>query len=187
MGLNLDYGNIQIAVLKNKIKLPKLGFKRRRDLWNRYGNVIGYFYIPTLMPLVEEGEPTEVENEAPDTSNSLSDSGEPAGYITRNYVSLVIPKYICMNFVGYIPENTKFLVAFLNGKTSISNIVIIGVYGADFAEKESEILTEEDIAEEEEKDYELPEDEILWEEWDLEDEAWAYYCERHGIEMEEGE
>ena len=185
MGLELNYGNIQIAVLKNKIKLPKLGWKRRRDYWNRYGNMIGYFYIPTLMPLVEEGEPTEIEHEPPDTSNALNNAGEVMPYIERNYVSLVIPKYICMNFVGYIPENTKFLVAFLNGETKIGDMAIIGVYGNDFADKETEILTEEDIQIEYEKDYELPEEEILWEEWDLEDEAWAYYCERHGIEWEE--
>ena len=188
MHSDLNYGYLQIAVLKHDIELPKkLGFKRRRDYWNRYGNMIGYFYIPMLMPLIEEGEPTEVENEAPDTSNSLSDSGEPAGYITRNYVSLVIPKYICMNFVGKIPMGTKFIVGFINGETRISDIAILGVYALDFADKEGQILTDEDIQEEYEKDFELPEDEILWEEWDFENEAWEYYCERHGIESGGGE
>ena len=94
-----------------------------------YENMIGNFYIPILFPLVENGESTELEFEAPSTGNILNGSLASKPYVERNYISLAIPKYIVMNFEKLIPKGTKFLVAFIGGNKSIENISIVGLYG----------------------------------------------------------
>lgn len=145
-----EYGDIlavEIAILQQKIKLPRLPDKDREPLTldtlknfartgrkyelmeQEYENMIGNFYIPIMFPLVENGESTELEFEAPETNNILNGSLSSKPYVERNFVSLAIPKYIVMNFKKEIPKDTKFLVAFIGGNKSVENISIIGLYG----------------------------------------------------------
>lgn len=145
-----DYGEIlaiEVAELQQEIELPELPDKEFEPLTletlerfaeegkeyklmeREYENMIGNFYIPILFPLVENGESTELEFEAPSTGNILNGSLASKPYVERNYLSLAIPKYIVMNFEKVIPKGTKFLVAFIGGNKSIENISIIGLYG----------------------------------------------------------
>ena len=145
-----DYSDkfaIEIAELQEEIILPELPDKefepltletlrkfekegREYKLMEReYENMIGNFYISIMFPLVENGDSTELEFEAPPTNNILNGSLATKPYVERNFISLAIPKYIVMNFEKKIPKGTKFLIGFVGGSRSIENISIIGLYG----------------------------------------------------------
>jgi hypothetical protein len=141
-----DEISIEVAILQADITLPELPkeklttavLKEYSDAgktydfpWQVYDDVIGNFYIPILFPLVENGDSTELEFKAPETKTVLNKSIKTVPYVERNYISLMIPKYIAMEYVGTIPAGTKFLVAFIGGSTSINNMSIIGIYGQD--------------------------------------------------------
>lgn len=144
--INDEYSDniaIEIAELQEDITLPelpkeKLSLKvleeydesgKSYDLpHDTYEDMIGNFYIPILFPLVENGESTEIEYDAPSTQ-VLNRSVQGSSYVERNFISLMIPKYIVMQFRDVIPKGTKFLVGFIGGSTSIENISIIGLYG----------------------------------------------------------
>lgn len=89
-----------------------------------YQDMIGYFHIPMATPLTEGGEPTAVDHEAP---KNKTKGLKAHGYTEMNYIPLIIPRYICLQFLDIIPAGTKFIVAFIGGSTNISNIHIIGV------------------------------------------------------------
>ena len=112
-------------------------------------NVIGNFFIPMMFPLIENGDSEEKEVEAPSTTDVDGSGIVAEEYVTRNFISLVIPKYIAMNFYKYpdytnfvntgdyysgeykqyIPKGTKFLCAFIGGSTNTNNISIVGIVG----------------------------------------------------------
>ena len=134
---------IEIAELQEDILLPELPkekltlsvLQKYEELGKTYDfphdtyeDMIGNFYIPILFPLVENGESTEIEYEAP-SAQILNGSVQGSSYVERNFVSLMIPKYIVMQFIDVIPKGTKFLVGFVGGSTSIENLSIIGLYG----------------------------------------------------------
>ena len=139
--------SIELAILQKDIELPELPdpeldpltletlerYKEEGKIYklmeNEYEDMIGLFYIPILFPLIENGESIELEFEAPSTGNIINGSLSSSNYIERNHISLMIPKYIIMNFKKIIPAGTKFLVAFIGGSSSINNISIIGLYG----------------------------------------------------------
>ena len=142
---------IELAILQQDIELPEITDHEEFPLnyatlfaWNEsdpskyyklkeheYKSMIGNFYIPVLFPLIENGESTELIFEAPSTGNILNESLQAAPYIERNFVTLTIPKYLVMLFKEKIPSGTKFLVGFLGGSNSISNIHIIGICAED--------------------------------------------------------
>lgn len=134
---------IEVAELQSDITLPelpseKLSLKvleayaksgKTYDFpFDVYTDMIGNFYIPMLFPLVENGESTELEYDAP-SAQILNNTVQGSGYVERNFISLMIPKYIVMQFKDKIPKGTKFLVGFIGGNTDINNISIIGLYG----------------------------------------------------------
>ena len=108
-----------------------------------YKNMIANFYIPVLMPLIDgEEDSMELEMQAPSTRGIMNDGLLTSDYIEQNYVQLVIPKYIVMNFKYRIPKGTKFLVAFVGGKATIYNASIIGLYGPGIGMEEVEVEEE---------------------------------------------
>ena len=136
-GKNLDYQKeysdnllIELAILKQDITLPtKIVDKKEVPDFDNYENVVGYFYIPIIMALLNNSDPTAVEVKAPTEKGVLNKSLSSGGYTSKNFLDLVIPRYIALNFRYKIPAETKFLVAFVGGKTTINNISIIGLYG----------------------------------------------------------
>lgn len=142
----LENLSIELAILQNSIKLPELPDeelslevlqryaeegKTYNLMQNCYDDMIGNFYIPILFPLIENGESTELVYNSPKENKILNKSLKGTKYVERNYISLMIPKYIVMNFRGTIPAGTKFLVGFVGDSISIDNINIIGLYGQD--------------------------------------------------------
>lgn len=138
-GKNLDYQKeyadnliIELAILKQDIILPtKIVDGVEKPDFDNYENMVGYFYIPIIMALLNNTDPTAVEVKAPTTKKVLNKSLSSGGYTSKNFLDLVIPRYIVLNFRYKIPAETKFLVAFVGGKTTVSNISIIGLYGYD--------------------------------------------------------
>ena len=136
-GKNLDYQKeysdsliIELAILKQDIPLPtKIVDGVEVPDFDNYMNVIGYFYIPIIMALLTNSDPTAVEVKAPTEKGVLNKSISSNTYTSKNFLDLVIPRYIALNFRYKIPAETKFLVAFVGGKTTVNNISIIGLYG----------------------------------------------------------
>ena len=149
--------SIESATLQKKVYLPLLPkeyptdyvLQAYRELEARYttandaySDIAGNFYIPLLFPLVENGESTVVKYKAPKAKKILNTDSKftSSEYMEKNYVSLVIPKYIAMDFRDYIPAGTKFAVGFIGGSAIISNIKVLAV-----AEKPSDYAPEEMI------------------------------------------
>ena len=105
--------------------------KKYNLIQNCYEDMIGKFYIPVLFPLVDKGDGPEIFlHDSPKTANIIGNAvGEK--YKEYNYISLVIPKYIVMQFRDFIPAGTKFLIGFSGEHKKISNLNVIGLYGAD--------------------------------------------------------
>ena len=100
---------------------------------NCYTDMVGKFYMPVLFPLVDKSDGVEeYEYNYPkyDKSNGTI---KPIKYISTNYVELVIPKYIVMQFKNKIPKDTIFLIGFSGEHKKISNLNVIGLYGADIS------------------------------------------------------
>lgn len=167
--------SIEIAVLQEDVQLPSISLEpltnellkeHHSNITDEEGkiikyadpyfmpyqvctNVIGNFFIPMMFPLVENGKSEEKEVEPPKTGGVTGEGVNAEKYITRNFISLIIPKYIAMNFYKYpdytnfpntgdyysgeykqmIPKGTKFLCTFIGGSTNINNISIIGLVG----------------------------------------------------------
>lgn len=111
-------------------------------------NVIGYFRIFMITPLVEDSEPTELECNKPKVKQ-INGGIEGESYIEKNYIPLLIPKHLAMNFYKFpdytnfendglyytgeylqvIPKGTKFICSFLGGSIDMNNISIVGISG----------------------------------------------------------
>ena len=136
---------LEIAILQEDIELPSLpkeeltlatltaysnAGKPFRLMQNCYTDMVGKFYIPVLFPLVDKADgPEEFEYSVPKSIKS-NDTILPVKYSEINYLELVIPKYIVMQFRDVIPKDTMFLVGFSGEHKKISNLNIIGIYGA---------------------------------------------------------
>lgn len=152
--LNNDYyGNIdnnysatlsnEIAILQRKVYLPLLPLEKISDLvlgayrylgktyWFKddvYEAKKANFYIPMLAPLVENGESMEIIHSAPNTNNLENKNDlKTSKYSTNNYIELVIPRHIVLQFSNLIPAGTKFNVAFIGGNSSNYSIKITSV------------------------------------------------------------
>ena len=103
---------------------------------NCYTDMVGKFYIPVLFPLVDKSDgPEEYEYNTPRTQLS-NNTIRPVRYTSVNYIELVIPKYIVMQFRDKIPKDTIFLIGFSGEHKKISNLNVIGLYGADITVEE---------------------------------------------------
>lgn len=105
--------------------------KKYNLMQNCYEDMVGKFYIPVLFPLVDKGDGPEIfVHDSPKTFNIIGNAvGEK--YKEYNYISLIIPKYIVMQFRDVIPAGTRFLIGFSGEHKKISNLNVIGLYGAD--------------------------------------------------------
>ncbi len=93
-----------------------------------YTDVKANFSIPLISPMVEDGESTVMIHDAPDIEAVHSiGSAITEGFQEMNFVPLIIPKFIVMNFRNEIPKGTEFIINFTGGTLSYSNIHIMGV------------------------------------------------------------
>lgn len=132
---------LEIAFLQEDIKLPALPTEPLSYnyllthgsyplMQECYKDMVGKFYIPSLFPLIDKADgPEEFEYNMPKTIKT-NNTIIPVKYSEVNYIELVIPKYIVMQFRNKIPKDTKFLIGFSGEHKKISNLNIIGIYGA---------------------------------------------------------
>ena len=93
-----------------------------------YSDVKANFYMPLIFPMVEDGESTIMIHDAPNIDNAYSIGGmETSEYKEANFIPLIIPKYIVMNFKDEIPAQTEFIVNFTGGTLNYDNIHIMGI------------------------------------------------------------
>lgn len=93
-----------------------------------YKDTKGKFFISIMTPLVDQTNASTVSKASPTTRGQSGSKLNASKYSSSNYVTLTIPKYILLNFTGTVPKGTEFLVASINGSSSISNMRIIGIY-----------------------------------------------------------
>ena len=138
---------LEIGILLNDIKLPSLpkepltlatlesyalSGKSYNLIQNTYKDMMGKFYIPSLFPLVDKASGAEeFIYKSPKTYKTNKSIRPMKRYEASNYVNLVIPKYIVMQFRDVIPKDTVFLIGFNGEEKEISNINVVGLYGAD--------------------------------------------------------
>jgi hypothetical protein len=137
---------LEIGILLDSIKLPSLptepltlatleryaeSGKSYNLIQNTYKDVMGKFYIPSLFPLVDKSNGAEeFIYKSPNTYKSNKSIKPIRSYEAANYVNLIIPKYIVMQFRDVIPKDTIFLIGFNGEEKEINNINVVGLYGA---------------------------------------------------------
>lgn len=143
---DLDLRYVEVAILMEDIPLPPLPMRApvvnhsyvrldKTRVEELYTDTIGKFCIPILFPL--EDKPVDTPVPAPTIRNIQSNTTlVTKGYMESNYVEINIPKYIMMNFLTVIPKGTRFLIIFVGGGLSVSDIRIIGV--KDYVKPETE-------------------------------------------------
>ena len=134
----------EIAVLQRRILLPilprekvcekvlkaysnlNLVYHTAEEL---YTDMVGNFYLSMLFPLVQDGKSTELHFSAPKVTNIKNKKStlKTKGYYERNYINLLIPKLIVLNFRKEIPAGTKFVANFIGGSSNIDSIQISAV------------------------------------------------------------
>lgn len=166
--------SLEIAVLQQDVKLPSISLdpitydilkQQHSNTYDDKGkivkyatpytmpyqvctNVIGYFRIFMITPLVENGDPTKLKCNTPKVQQ-INRGINGKSYTEQNYIPLMIPKFLALNFYKYpdytnftndgiyytgeyqqvIPKGTKFLCSFVGGSIDMNNISIIGICG----------------------------------------------------------
>lgn len=93
---------------------------------NEYTDMKGKFYLKIMTPLLSKDSATNTRGVSPilKGQNKLNTSN----YTSANYITLVIPKYILLNFVDKVPAGTEFIISTIDGSTDIEDLKIIGIY-----------------------------------------------------------
>lgn len=131
--------HIEVATLLEEILLPELPpFPTMEEIHSDrvyyprtielYEDMVGKFSIPILSPLGNNtGEPEEEDiiSEARNIVNESHITVNP--FQKSNYVELVIPKYILLNFLEVVPAGTRFIVCFIGDSLDIEDIKVIGL------------------------------------------------------------
>ena len=93
----------------------------------KYGDVEGNMYITMMTPLIENGESTEMEFGAPSTENILGEGLHTVEYKESNFVRVMIPRDIVLNFRKKIPVGTKFSITHVGGSSDIAALKVSSV------------------------------------------------------------
>lgn len=97
--------------------------------FNAYSDIKAKFFMPIMSPLMSGENASNDKKASPSVKNQKGSSKlQVNSYNSSNYIELVIPKYILMNFVDIVPKGTEFIVGSINGSLSIGKMKIIGIY-----------------------------------------------------------
>lgn len=130
---------LERVILAEEIILPELPeepltlayleeFGEYKLAFNEYKDTKGKFFMNIMTPLVEKGAVAEKFANSPRTVGHRGKALNTTDYISTNYITLTIPKYILLNFTGKVPKGTEFLVASIDGSLEVDDIKIIGIY-----------------------------------------------------------
>lgn len=101
-----------------------------------YKDTLAKFYFNIITPMVDKGAVYNNQVHSPTINQRGGTKLRTSGYKSSNYIELVIPKYILLNFKNVIPAGTEFLVGLIGGSTDVEDLRIIGVYTTTITEKE---------------------------------------------------
>lgn len=130
---------LERVILAEEIILPELPeepltlayleeFGEYKLAFNEYTDMQGKFFMNIMTPLVEKGEVAEKFASSPRTIGHRGKELNTMDYVSANYITLTIPKYILLNFKKSVPKGTEFLVASIDGSLEVDDIKIIGIY-----------------------------------------------------------
>ena len=130
--------SIERVVLAETIKLPSVSTYplTHRNLKengeyklaiHEYKDIKAKFYLPIMTPLLNK-DTNQSSKSAPNLRNNKGSKLNVEGYTTSNYIELVIPKYILLEFIDSIPAGTEFIMGSIGGTTEIEDMRIIGIY-----------------------------------------------------------
>lgn len=105
---------------------------------NAYIDTIGKFYLNVMTPLLDKQESKMETKSAPSTRGHKGSSLNTRSYTSTNYVNLVVPKYILLNFTERVPKGTEFIVASIGGSLDVEDMRIIGIYSLDTSSSNTE-------------------------------------------------
>ena len=105
---------------------------------NVYIDTMGKFYLNVMTPLLDKQESKMETKSAPSTRGHKGSSLNTRSYTSTNYVNLVVPKYILLNFTGRVPKGTEFIVASIGGSLDVEDMRIIGIYSLDTSSSNTE-------------------------------------------------
>ena len=132
----------EIAILQRKVYLPLLPLEKISDFvlaayrylgktyWFKddvYKAKEANFYVSMIAPLVKNGESIDILHMAPSTANVINGDFQTSEYKTRNYVKLIIPRNIVLQFSNLIPKGTKFNVSFVGGSDANYAMKVVSV------------------------------------------------------------
>lgn len=95
---------------------------------NVYTDTMGKFYLNIMTPLLDKAESKTETKAAPSTRGHKGSTLNTMSYTATNYVSLMIPKYILLNFTGSVPKGTEFIVASIGGSLDVEDMRIVGIF-----------------------------------------------------------
>lgn len=126
---------VERAILVKEIKLTKI-YKELKSIETQ-------FYIPVLMPKINDSSSSiNKSKSAPSKRGFKGDNINTSGYTSSNTATLVIPRYLLLQFItditetskvneDTIPKGTEFLVACVGGSMDADKMRIIGIYSLD--------------------------------------------------------
>jgi hypothetical protein len=135
--------NIERVVLAEDIELPEINtepltlellqeLSDKNSYYklaiNEYSDMNAKFFLPIMTPLVDTDNARDSTKSSPSLNGNKGDSLKSSSYNSTNYITLVIPKYILLNFVSVVPKGTVFVVGSVGGKLNIDEMKIIGLY-----------------------------------------------------------
>lgn len=134
------FKNIERATLIEDIILPEITTKSVNLSFfegggtlilphNVYTDMIGKFSINILTPTIDDYN--QAKDDMKVRPSNLGNRGQLMNmnnYTSSNYISLVIPKYILLQFTERVPKGTIFIAASINESMDIEDYQIIGLY-----------------------------------------------------------
>lgn len=97
-------------------------------MYQEYVDTEAKFYIPIMTPLLDSAEVKENKSTKAPSTKGHKGSLKTSNYGSANFINLVIPKYILLNFTDKVPKGTEFIAASVGGSIDMDDLRIIGIY-----------------------------------------------------------
>lgn len=112
------------VILAEDLELPDPSLDGYNPL-SDFTDMNAKFYLPIMTPLLDTDITYDKHSQKPNSDTLITSE-----FISSNYITLVIPKYILLQFAYeiIIPTGTEFIVTSIGGQMKIEYYRIIGVY-----------------------------------------------------------
>lgn len=112
------------VILAEDLELPDPSLDGYNPL-SDFTDMNAKFYLPIMTPLLDTDITYDKHSQKPNSDTLITSE-----FVSSNYITLVIPKYILLQFAYeiIIPAGTEFIVTSIGGQMKIDYYRIIGVY-----------------------------------------------------------